>query len=85
MAYEIDGNGNILVHTFTVTQHIGDDPVSESISARFVDYAQGWDWARQVEREVHENDPELGTDNEWIVDIDYESEWLPENEEWVED
>jgi hypothetical protein len=48
MAYEVNRDGDVKVFTFTV--HFLDTYPStdERISEKFVDYTEGWNWARQI-------------------------------------
>lgn len=85
MVCELDGKGNVKVFTFAVDEYWGDDSFGESFGeslvCRTTDYAGGWDWARQKEREIKENDPCAGSDEESTVKISYEYEWIP-LEDW---
>lgn len=48
MAYEVNRDGKVKVFTFTV--HFSDTYpfTDERISEKFVDYTEGWNWARKV-------------------------------------
>lgn len=80
MAHEIDGNGNVLIHTFCVTRCMSDGSDPAVVKKRFYDYASGWNWARQIERDVEDNDPDYGTDDAYTVSIDCCSDWMEEDD-----
>ena len=82
MAYEIDGNGNVLIHTFKVVAYCEGDLFGET-SKKFSDYVIGWDWARQIERDMNDNDPGYGTDSAYDIKIDVDSEWMSD-EAWYD-
>lgn len=75
MAYEIDGNGNILIHTFSVKCFLHGEIESET-SDRFSDYTRGWDWARKLKADIEDNDPDFGTDDAYEINIDVDSDWM---------
>lgn len=72
-SYEVDGQGNVKVHTFKVWDQYEDDGVRER---RFTDYAAGCDWARQVQSEIEAYSTTHDEQVEW--DSDYE--WIPRDE-----
>lgn len=73
-SFERDKEGNIKVFEFTV--HFADTygATDESATARFTDYASGWDWARY---EGHEWE---GIDSANTYTINYDYSWVPESE-----
>ena len=75
MAHEVDGNGNILIHTFSVKCFLHGDLESETKHA-FSDYTDGWNWARMIENEIESADPDFGTDDAYTIDIDVDSDWM---------
>jgi hypothetical protein len=78
---EIDGNGNVKVFTFTVRCFQKDDEwPSMRSDKRFVDYTDGWNWARQYEQEVYDNDPDTETEDAFVCKIDYDYEWIPDGQ-----
>ena len=78
---EVDGNGNTKVFTFTVRCFQNDDEwTSMRCDKRFVDYTDGWNWARQHEQEVYDNDPDAGTEDAFVCKIDYDYEWIPDGQ-----
>lgn len=81
MVCELDGKGNVKVFTFTVSENWNESSYGEDLVCRTTDYAGGWGWARQKEREIKENDPCAGSDDESTVKISYEYEWIP-LEDW---
>lgn len=68
--YEVDGKGNVKVWTFVVTD--GENDWHHA----FTDYAEGCDWARQVERDIHDYCADDDVEVRW--DCDYE--WIPDDE-----
>lgn len=75
MAHEIDGNGNIRIHTFSVKCFLHGDLESETKYA-FSDYTDGWNWARRIEDAIESSDPDFGTDDAYTIDIDVDSDWM---------
>lgn len=73
MAYEIDGQGNILVHIFTVRFDDGD-----SQTRCFIDHTAGWNWARAEGAEWE------GIDASNSYEIEYDSEWVENTDDAIE-
>lgn len=71
MAHEIDGQGNIKVFTFFVLYDLG-----EESKRRFVDYADGWNWARGIvgeyETQSDDHSARIHWDYDWIAESDVE-------------
>ena len=74
MAYEVNRDGKVKVFTFTV--HFSDTYpfTDERISEKFVDYTEGWNWARKV----GESWVSLDTHNYYNVLYDYT--WKPRSD-----
>lgn len=74
MAHEIDGNGNILIHAFTVTYTDTEHAVCETETRHFSDYTQGWSWARQAGCDWQ------GIDTHNTYNVDIQSDWISEKQ-----
>ena len=78
---EVDENGNVKVFTFTVRCFQNDDEwTSMRSDKRFVDYTDGWNWARQYEQEVHNIDADISNEHPFECKIDYDYEWIPDGQ-----
>ena len=77
-SYELDGEGNVKVFTFSVTAFYRDNDEIYNPDGggpflfRTTDYLSGWNWARQICREVEDADIRCV--------IDYCYDWIPEGE-----
>lgn len=75
--HEVDGNGNIKIHVFTVDFTLYGESEGK-ISACFTDYAEGWDWVRSEANE-------WVRDEDYDYDVDIDSEWVEDSVEAIED
>lgn len=74
MAHEVDGQGDIKIHSFTVVYLDDCGEVGEQTQC-FTDYTRGWDWVRRCGADWEGIDAR----NRWEVDID--SDWVEDDDD----
>ena len=82
-----DGKGNIQVNPFTIHFTGSKGYYAGTLTRRFLDYTEGWNWARRIEWEWKGSDSNntgsIDVDFQYVpcdAEIDLESSWEDLNE-----